>query len=60
MPVVVLGVLWDQNNFVDENGQWTAQYVPAFVRRYPFVFAGSEDGARFTLYIDETFLYKSI
>ncbi|MCP4686428.1 MAG: SapC family protein, partial [Desulfobacterales bacterium] len=55
MPVVVLGVVRDQNIFVDENGQWKAKFVPAFVRRYPFVFAGSPDGTRFTLCIDETF-----
>jgi len=55
MPVAVLGVMQDQNNFVDEEGRWNAQYVPAFVRRYPFVFASSDDGTRFTLCIDETF-----
>jgi len=55
MPVVVLGVTQDQNNFVDESGHWQAKFVPAFVRRYPFVFASNEDGSRFTLCIDETF-----
>jgi len=28
-----------ENLFLDANGKWTAQYVPAFIRRYPFVFA---------------------
>ena len=55
MPVVVLSVVQDQNNYVDEKGQWTANYVPAFVRRYPFVLAGSDDDAGFILCIDETF-----
>lgn len=55
MPVVVLGVMQNQNRFVDDSGRWTAKYVPAFVRRYPFVFAGSADGTRFTLCIDEAF-----
>jgi len=27
------------NSFVDDKGQWTATYVPAFIRRYPFVLA---------------------
>lgn len=27
------------NSFVDDKGQWTAAYVPAFIRRYPFVLA---------------------
>jgi hypothetical protein len=55
LPVVVLSVVQDQNNYVDEKGQWTAKYVPAFVRRYPFVFAGSDDDAGLILCIDETF-----
>jgi hypothetical protein len=28
-----------ENAFVDEKGRWTATYVPAFIRRYPFVLA---------------------
>jgi hypothetical protein len=55
MPVVVLSVVQDQNSYVDEKGQWAAKYVPAFVRRYPFVLAGTEDDAGFILCIDETF-----
>jgi hypothetical protein len=27
------------NSFVDDQGRWTATYVPAFIRRYPFVLA---------------------
>lgn len=55
MPVVVLGVAPGVNQYVDDKGTWTARYIPAFVRRYPFVFSRSEDGSRFTLCIDETF-----
>ena len=28
-----------ENLYLDAAGQWMAQYVPAFIRRYPFVFA---------------------
>ena len=35
------------------DGTWDARYIPAFVRRYPFVFSASGDGATFTLCIDE-------
>lgn len=28
-----------ENAFVDEQGRWTATYIPAFIRRYPFVLA---------------------
>jgi len=55
MPVAVLGAEAEQNHFVDEDGHWTGRYVPAFLRRYPFVFAGSNDGRTFTLCIDESF-----
>jgi hypothetical protein len=55
MPVAVLGTEADQNLFVDEQGRWSGRYVPAFVRRYPFVFAGGGDGKTFTLCIDESF-----
>jgi hypothetical protein len=38
-PVVVLGLRARENLFVDQQEHWTATYVPAFVRRYPFVLA---------------------
>ncbi len=53
LPAVILGVRSDQNLFLDEGGQWGAKYIPAFVRRYPFVF--SRSGDRFLLCVDEEF-----
>ena len=53
-PLAVLGLRERQNLFVDAQGRWQAGvYVPAYVRRYPFIFA--QDGARheLTLCIDE-------
>lgn len=35
----VLSVRAEENAFVDRQGQWTATYIPAFIRRYPFVLA---------------------
>ena len=55
MPVAVLGIRPDQNLHVTSEGSWQARYIPAFVRRYPFVFAGRGDGGTFTLCIDEAF-----
>ncbi len=52
-PAVVLGVADSQNLYLDENNAWKADYIPAFVRRYPFVFAQSQDATQFTLCIDE-------
>jgi hypothetical protein len=37
--VAVLSLTEGINSFVDDKGQWTATYVPAFIRRYPFVLA---------------------
>jgi hypothetical protein len=53
-PAVVLGVRDNQNLYLSPEGQWTAKYVPAFIRRYPFVFSRSEDGKTLTLCIDES------
>ncbi len=55
VPVAVLGVREQQNLFVDGEGKFDARYVPAFLRRYPFVFSSSDDGQNFTLCIDEAF-----
>ena len=38
-PVVMLGLRSRENLFVQEDGRWDARYIPAFVRRYPFVLA---------------------
>ena len=55
IPAVILGMRADENLYLTEVGGWQAKYVPAFVRRYPFVFAMSDDGKTFTLCIDESF-----
>ena len=39
IPVAMLGLRSRENLFVDEEERWSAAYVPAFVRRYPFVLA---------------------
>lgn len=55
MPTVILGMRDRQNLYVNEDGSWRAKYLPAFIRRYPFVFASNEGGTRFTLCVDEAF-----
>lgn len=52
MPAVVLGARNDENAYIKADGTWDAPYVPAFVRRYPFVFAMDEKGETFTLMVD--------
>ena len=52
-PVAVMGIRQGQNLYVDDNG-FVAQdhYVPAFVRRYPFVFATDDQSDRLILCVD--------
>jgi len=54
VPAAVLGVKGDQNLYLTADAHWQAKYIPAFIRRYPFVFAASEDKKTLTLCIDET------
>jgi hypothetical protein len=54
-PSVILGMRDNENSHVGAEGGWTGGYIPAFLRRYPFVFSRSEDGRTFTLCIDEEF-----
>ena len=51
-PAVILGLKPDENLYLDKQGKWNARYIPAFVRRYPFVFSKSEDGSELILCID--------
>lgn len=39
VPVVLTGIPGGNNLYIDAAGQWNAHYVPAYARRYPFVFA---------------------
>jgi hypothetical protein len=54
VPVVVLGLRNNENLFVDEDGRWAASYIPAFVRRYPFVLARLP-GGQMGVCIDEAY-----
>lgn len=54
LPVALVGLPGGKNLFLTEDGKWDAPYIPAFVRRYPFVFA--ETGPdQLTLCIDRDY-----
>ncbi len=55
MPLAVLGGLRNAENvFVGDDGSWQPGcYIPAYVRRVPFIFLESADKLNFTLCIDE-------
>jgi hypothetical protein len=55
MPAVILGMREQENLYLGPLGGWQAKYVPAFLRRYPFVFSSPDEGKNFVLCIDEGF-----
>ncbi len=53
-PVAVVGVRDNENLFVNEAGQWKEDtYIPAYVRRYPFILSESPDGQQLSLCIED-------
>ncbi|MGV9006756.1 MAG: SapC family protein [Brevundimonas sp.] len=53
LPVAVMGLRPTENLFVEPTGEFRAEaYIPAYVRRYPFVFANDEAQKRMILCID--------
>lgn len=55
MPVVILGMRGNQNVYLNPQGGWQAKYIPAFIRRYPFIFSSDQEGKTLTLCIDEAY-----
>lgn len=51
----LLGLRDAENLFVRPDGSWDARYIPAFVRRYPFVLAASAGSDELTVCVDEAF-----
>ena len=52
--IAVLGLRQGQNLFVDAAGNWSGGvYVPAYVRRYPFIFSTGSNAEQHVLCIDE-------
>jgi hypothetical protein len=52
-PVAVMGIRQNENEYVDAQGNPDPDYyLPAFVRRYPFVFASDNQTDRLLLCID--------
>jgi len=55
VPIALVGLRNEENLFVDGKGKWDAKYIPAFVRRYPFVLAETGDEGQRMVCIDESF-----
>lgn len=52
-PIALLGVRHNENLLVGDDGRWGGRYIPAFVRRYPFVLAEKENAEDFNVHLDE-------
>ena len=54
VPFVIVGLRDRENLFVDAAGKWSDDtYIPAYVRRYPFIFSETQDSTRLLLCMDE-------
>jgi hypothetical protein len=54
LPFVVVGLRDQENLFVAADGRWHPDaYIPAYVRRYPFVFVEDSESERLILCVDE-------
>lgn len=52
--MLLLGLAKGENLFVGADGAWNARYVPAFIRRYPFILAETSNN-QLTLCVDSEF-----
>lgn len=53
VPVAQMGYSAGQNIYIDEEGNWTARYTPAHLRRYPFVLGEKATPGDFFIMVDE-------
>ncbi len=54
VPAAVVGLKNDQNLFIGKDGGWVpGAYLPAYVRRYPFILMDDPNNKQFVLCIDD-------
>ncbi len=52
-PVAILGLRDNENLYLNRKNEWLADtYIPAYIRRYPFIFSETQNGEQLTLCID--------
>ncbi len=52
VPVALMSLKQDTNAFVDSAGTWLGEYLPAHIRRYPFILGHMDDPETFTIMFD--------
>jgi hypothetical protein len=53
-PMLLLGLKNGENLYAKKDGTWDARYIPAFIRRYPFIFATTGND-QYTLCVDSDY-----
>ncbi len=53
IPLAIMGLKDGENLFLNAQNQFTSRYIPAFIRRYPFVLGGDKSADTLTLCIDD-------
>jgi hypothetical protein len=52
-PVAIIGLRDNENLFVNKKGEWLEDtYIPAYIRRYPFIFSETPGSDQLTLCVD--------
>jgi len=52
-PVAIIGLRDNENLFLDAKDQWEKDtYIPAYIRRYPFIFSEMPDNDQLSLCVD--------
>ena len=60
MATVMLGYKEKENTFVDEKGIWAKhKYIPAHIRRYPFIFVTDNKSSQLTLGVEKDYKIKT-
>ena len=52
IPQALLSLVQGQNAFVGKDGQWQSNYIPAHIRRYPFILGSLGQDQQFAIMID--------
>ncbi len=54
VPAAIVGLKQDNNLFIGPDGTWlSGSYLPAYVRRYPFILMDDPENKQFVLCLDE-------
>jgi len=54
VPLALMGLESGENLFIDKDGYWLGSYIPAYIRRYPFITTDGTDG-QMTVCFDAAF-----